>query len=144
MGEAMTFLSRRARRVFPIFLCQMMRVSPGISTRAAQIKTSFSYTSLLSPLQRTYDFVAVPVVLSVVLMMSDGLLTWSASSGQHRVLLWPWLILRGLELVLAMAALVAAVVFVPKFHLKVEKGWNKNFPHKRVTSSLADFDLPRC
>lgn len=69
--------------------------------------------------QRSYDFLAVPVTACIVLMLSDALLLWSAASKQHKILLWPWLVLHGAEWAAAVAATVFVVVIVPKAYLKV-------------------------
>ena len=69
-------------------------------------------------LQRASDFLAIPVTLSIVLMIADSLLIWAAVS-QHRILLWPWLVLYAVEYVLLVALLVYFMVVLPKTYLKV-------------------------
>ena len=73
----------------------------------------------MSPLlQRASDFLAIPVTLSIVLMIADSLLIWAALS-QHRILLWPWLVLYAIEFVVLVALLVYFMVVMPKTYLKV-------------------------
>ena len=69
-------------------------------------------------MQRASDFLAIPVTLSIVLMIADSLLIWAAVS-QHRILLWPWLVLYAVEYVLLVALLVYFMVVLPKTYLKV-------------------------
>jgi len=69
-------------------------------------------------IQRASDFLAIPVTLSIVLMIADSLLIWAAVS-QHRILLWPWLVLYAVEYVLLVALLVYFMVVLPKTYLKV-------------------------
>ena len=69
-------------------------------------------------LQRASDFLAIPVTLSIVLMIADSLLIWAALS-QHRILIWPWLVLYAVEYVMLVALLVYFMVVMPKAYLKV-------------------------
>ena len=69
-------------------------------------------------LQRASDFLAIPVTLSIVLMIADSLLIWAALS-QHRILIWPWLVLYAIEYVVLVALLVYFMVVMPKTYLKV-------------------------
>ena len=52
-------------------------------------------------------------------MLSDALLAWSAASKQHKILLWPWLVLHAVEWAAALAALVFLILVVPKTFMKV-------------------------
>ena len=61
---------------------------------------------------------AIPVTLSIVLMIADSLLIWAAVS-QHRILIWPWLVLYAIEYVVLVALLVYFMVVMPKTYLKV-------------------------
>ena len=79
-------------------------------------------------LQRASDFLAIPVTLSIVLMIADSLLIWAAVS-QHRILLWPWLVLYAVEYVLLVALLVYFMVVLPKTYLKVSPLLSLTFCH---------------
>ena len=79
-------------------------------------------------MQRASDFLAIPVTLSIVLMIADSLLIWAAVS-QHRILLWPWLVLYAVEYVLLVALLVYFMVVLPKTYLKVSLLLSLTFCH---------------
>lgn len=51
-------------------------------------------------------------------MIADSLLIWAAVS-QHRILIWPWLVLYAIEYVVLVALLVYFMVVMPKTYLKV-------------------------
>ena len=72
----------------------------------------------VSLFQRASDFLAIPITLNIVLMISDSLLIW-ASVSQHRILLWPWLVLYALEFFVFIALLVYFMVVLPKTYMKV-------------------------
>ena len=69
-------------------------------------------------LQKSGDYLAIPITVNVVLIISDTLLIW-ASASKNKLLLWPWIILHCLEWLFFIAMLIYLMVIVPKTGFKV-------------------------
>ena len=69
-------------------------------------------------LQKSGDYLAIPITINVVLIISDTLLIW-ACGARNRILIWPWLIIHFLEFLFFIAALIFAMVIVPEPWFKV-------------------------
>jgi len=80
----------------------------GISLRAHLIKKSG-------------DFMAIPITVNVVLIISDTLLIWasSAKTRRERLLIWPWLLLHCAEWLFFLALMVFSMIKFPEPWFKV-------------------------
>ena len=88
---------------------------------------------------------AIPVTLSIVLMIADSLLIWAAVS-QHRILIWPWLVLYAIEYVVLVALLVYFMVVMPKTYLKVGRYgvlMSFTFVTQKIPNTLCHFIFSR-
>ena len=88
---------------------------------------------------------AIPVTLSIVLMIADSLLIWAAVS-QHRILIWPWLVLYAIEYVVLVALLVYFMVVMPKTYLKVGRYgvlMSLTFVTQEIPNTLCHFIFSR-
>ena len=68
--------------------------------------------------QKSGDYLAIPITINVVLIISDTLLVW-ASGARNRILIWPWMIIHSLEFLFFIAALIFSMVIVPEPWFKV-------------------------
>ena len=75
-------------------------------------------------------------------MIADSLLIWAAVS-QHRILLWPWLVLYAVEYVLLVALLVYFMVVLPKTYLKVSPLLSLTFCRLRLELRYSLFEGDR-
>ena len=82
------------------------------------------------------------MTLSIVLMIADSLLIWAAVS-QHRILIWPWLVLYAIEYVVLVALLVYFMVVMPKTYLKVGVLMSFPFVTQEVPETLCHFIFSR-
>ena len=69
-------------------------------------------------LQKSGDFLAIPVTVNVVLILSDFLVLWATAS-KSRLLLLPWLVLHAFEFVFFIALLVFLMVTLVEPWIKV-------------------------
>lgn len=69
-------------------------------------------------IKKSGDYLAIPITVNVVLIISDTLLIW-ASASKNKLLLWPWIILHCLEWLFFIAMLIYLMVIVPKTGFKV-------------------------
>ena len=69
-------------------------------------------------LQKSGDYLAIPITINVVLIISDTLLIW-ASASKNKLLLWPWIILHLLEFLFFISMLILLMVIVPEPWFKV-------------------------
>ena len=65
----------------------------------------------LYELQKSGDYLAIPITINVVLIISDTLLIW-ASASKNKLLLWPWIILHLLEFLFFISMLILLMVIV--------------------------------
>ena len=72
----------------------------------------------LYELQKSGDYLAIPITINVVLIISDTLLIW-ASASKNKLLLWPWIILHLLEFLFFISMLILLMVIVPEPWFKV-------------------------
>lgn len=70
--------------------------------------------------QRSRDFLAIPITINIVLMISNSLLIWATVS-KHKILIWPWLVLYAIEWLCLLTMMIYAIIVIPKSHLKVQK-----------------------
>ena len=68
--------------------------------------------------QRATDFMAIPITLNIVLVLANSLLIWSVIA-EYKLLLWPWLVLYGLEWVGLMGLMVFLVIILFSSYMKV-------------------------
>lgn len=71
-------------------------------------------------MQKSRDFLAIPVTVNVVLILSDFLVLWATAS-KSRLLLLPWLVLHALEFIFFIALLVFLMVTLVEPWIKVSK-----------------------
>ena len=64
-------------------------------------------------MQKSGDYLAIPITINVVLIISDTLLIW-ASASKNKLLLWPWIILHLLEFLFFISMLILLMVIVPE------------------------------
>ena len=78
-------------------------------------------------LQKSGDYLAIPITVNVVLIISDTLLIW-ASASKNKLLLWPWIILHCLEFLFFIAMLILLMVIVdePWFKGRFKNGLTHN------------------
>jgi hypothetical protein len=68
--------------------------------------------------QKSGDYLAIPITINVVLIISDTLLIW-ASGARNRILIWPWMVIHFVEFLFFIAALIFAMIIVPEAWFKV-------------------------
>jgi len=69
-------------------------------------------------IRKSGDYLAIPITINVVLIISDTLLIW-ASASKNKLLLWPWIILHLLEFLFFISMLILLMVIVPEPWFKV-------------------------
>lgn len=94
-----------------------IRNTPNITSNGTLSDNNFlSYKAYL--IQKSGDYLAIPICINVVLIISDTLLIW-ASASKNKLLLWPWLILHCLEWLFFIAMLILLMYIVPEPWFKV-------------------------
>ncbi len=101
------------RAAEPILEWAADRASTDLWAEAEGVSTAKEFVS-----RRLSDFLAVPITLNIVLMMSNAMLVWGAI-GRHRLLLWPWIVLYAVEWIAAAAAVVYVVIALKQDNIKV-------------------------
>ena len=86
--------------------------------------------------QKSGDYLAIPITINVVLIISDTLLIW-ASGARNRILIWPWMIIHFLEFLFFIAALIFAMIIVPEPWFKVVQLFQHFFLKGREFESLS-------
>jgi len=71
--------------------------------------TSFRATII----KKSADYMAIPITVNVVLIISDTLLIWAASA-KTKLLLWPWIFLHSVEFLFFLAVMIFLMVIVPE------------------------------
>lgn len=67
--------------------------------------------------RRATDFMAIPITLNIVLMLANSLLIWAVMA-EYKLLLWPWMVLYGLEWILLTAVMVFLVIILFSSYMK--------------------------
>lgn len=69
-------------------------------------------------IQKSGDFMAIPITVNVVLITADTLLIWAAAA-KTKLLCWPWIILHFLEFLFFLAVMILLMSVVPDAWFKV-------------------------
>jgi len=69
-------------------------------------------------IRKSGDFMAIPITINVVLIISDTLLIW-ATATKTRLLMWPWLILHMAEALFFLGAMIFLMIYAGYPWLKV-------------------------
>lgn len=69
-------------------------------------------------IRKSGDFMAIPITISVVLIISDTLLIW-ATATKTRLLMWPWLILHMAEALFFLGSMIFLMIYAGHPWLKV-------------------------
>ena len=70
--------------------------------------------------QKSSDYLAIPVTVNVVLIISDSLLIWSTAA-RNKLLLWPWMVLHAIEFLFFVAFLIFLMVALDTPWIKVRE-----------------------
>ena len=79
---------------------------------------SFHVLFLNNKLQKSGDYLAIPVTINLVLILADILLIW-ATAARIKLWLWPWMILHTIELLFFITLLVLLMVLIDEPWIKV-------------------------
>ena len=72
----------------------------------------------INKLQKSGDYLAIPVTINLVLILADILLIW-ATAARIKLWLWPWMILHTIELLFFITLLVLLMVLIDEPWIKV-------------------------